>query len=158
MADKTAHLGQNLWNSLGAWGRGEKGRVEEMQPRIPWDDGERSIKTFQAQRQGLAQAKIQGRTLSSLPQICSLYQLTLLAKLSHSKNCFGKIKKYYINVDSRGALASTSVIALTAKVDWSDVAGCEVSPSLTTLLVPHEEKKTAFQTEEDCPLVKILSM
>lgn len=68
------------------------------------------------------------------------------------------MKKCYISVDYEGALTSTSVISLTAKVDLSDVASCEVSPSLTTLAVPHEEKKTTFQAEEGCPLVKILSV
>ena len=80
----------------------------------------------------MTQAKTEGRIFSRLlPQTCSLYQLVLWAKLGHSKNCFEKIKKYRIYVDSGGALASTSVISLTAKVDMSDVTGCEVSPSLT---------------------------
>lgn len=43
-------------------------------------------------------------------------------------------------------MASTSVLLLTVKVDLTDVAGCKASPSLTTLVVSPNEKKTTVQT------------
>lgn len=65
-----------------------------MQPWTPWDDGERGLRTFQAQRKGLARAQREGKALQGS---CSdLFSLPshLLAKLNHSKECSEEIKKY----------------------------------------------------------------
>lgn len=154
MVDKIARLGQNLSELLVVWGWGYGAEVQPW----PWEVGEGSTTTLQAQRQGLAQAMTEGRTPSSIPRPVLFTSVPFLANLSHSKSCFEKMKKCYLNVDCGGTLASTSAIALTASPDLSDVAGVRCLHPFTTLVVPHEENKTTFQTAEGCPLAKILSM
>lgn len=112
---------------------GDGGCGAEVQP-WPWEVGEGSTTTLQAQRQGLAQAMTEGRTPSSLPRPVLFTSVPFLANLSHSKSCFEKMKKCYLNVDCGGTLASTSAIALTASADLSDVAGVRCLHLFTTWL------------------------
>lgn len=122
--------------------------------RLLWHDGRKDTTTSQAQRQGLAQA-IMGEHPAVFPDPFSFPASSSWPTSAAAKTA---LKKCYVNVGDGGTLAWTSSVSLPAKVDLSDAAGVSCLHHLTTLVIPHEENKTTFQTEEGCPLVKMLSM
>lgn len=107
---------------------------------LPWDNRDRSIKASQAQRQGLAQVKMQGKSLLVSSTHVLVASFVLSCKLSvMASTAPAKVNSY---IDCRSALASASRISLVPKVAliWL-LRKCFC---LTRPLLPHEVEKLTF--------------